>query len=212
LKYDFKDRLLNLRRIRPLDVFVAVALPFAVVLTSILLSLLIGESIDQFALAGGASLLPLIIIAMILAPIMEETGWHGYGVDSLRAFYGMLKTTLLFGVLWSIWHAPLFFINGTYQSQLVQTGNAMFVINFFVSVIPAAVIANWLYYRNGRSITFAILFHAMLNGAAVLFAASQPAKCIVTVVYATLAIAIIAADRTFREGRRDFLDVASSTQ
>ena len=28
---------------------------------------------------------------VIIAPILEEAGWHGYGVDSLRARAGMLK-------------------------------------------------------------------------------------------------------------------------
>ena len=35
----------------------------------------------------------------MLAPICEETGWHGYGVDSLRAQAGMIKATLLFAAI-----------------------------------------------------------------------------------------------------------------
>lgn len=85
LKCDFKDRLLNLSRIKPLYALFALVMPFSVICLSIFLSLWLGESSDQFQLAGGAGLLPLIILALILAPIMEETGWHGYGVDSLRA-------------------------------------------------------------------------------------------------------------------------------
>jgi len=100
LKCDFKDRLLNLSRIKPLYALFALVMPFSVICLSIFLSLWLGESSDQFQLAGGAGLLPLIILALILAPIMEETGWHGYSVDSLRAYSGMMRTTLLFAVLW----------------------------------------------------------------------------------------------------------------
>src|SRR4029079_17047125 len=85
LKCDFKDRLLNLRKIRPILAILAVVAPFAVICLSILLSLWLSESIDQFQLADSTQLLPMILLAMILAPIMEETGWHGYGVYSLRA-------------------------------------------------------------------------------------------------------------------------------
>jgi uncharacterized protein len=117
LRSDFKDRLFNLRRIRPIFVLAAVAIPFAVIL-SILLSAAFGQPTDQFKLSGGGNLLAMMILAMVLAPIMEEVGWHGYGVDSLRAKTGMLQATLLFGVLWSVWHAPLFLIGGTYQNAL----------------------------------------------------------------------------------------------
>jgi membrane protease YdiL (CAAX protease family) len=206
LKTDFKDRIVNLRRIRPIYAIVAIAMPFIVVSLSIWLSLAFGQSTDQFELAGGANLLPMIILTMVLAPTMEEIGWHGYGVDSLRAYSGMLKATLLFGILWSIWHAPLVVVSGTYQHQLGGMANPLYLVNFFVSVIPAAIIANWLYYKNSRSVTGAVLVHAMLNAAAVLLNAGQVAKCIATLLYAIVAAAIIVGDRAmFGEGPRDFV-------
>ena len=77
----------------------------------------------------------------------------------------MMKATLLFGALWSMWHAPLVLISGTYQNQLARMDNPVFLGNFFISIIPAAIIANWFYYKNSRSIGTAILLHAMLNAA-----------------------------------------------
>jgi membrane protease YdiL (CAAX protease family) len=205
LKRDFRDRILNLRRIRPLYALVAVFLPFALTVLAIGVSLALGESPDQFALAGGPGLGVMVALALVLAPILEETGWHGYGVDSLRAHASMRTTTLLFAVLWCVWHAPSVLVRGSYQHQLAEMDNPLFVINFFVSILPAAVVANWLYYKNRRSILGAVLFHAMLNGAAVLLNAGQVAKCIVTVLSVLVAAAIAAFDREFREGPRDFL-------
>ena len=63
------------------------------------------------------------------------------------------------------WHAPLVLLGGTYQHELAVMNNKIFVANFFVSVIPAAIIANWFYYRNDRSIGASILLHSMLNAA-----------------------------------------------
>src|SRR5690349_10551036 len=83
--------LLGPRRIRPLLAVLAVAMPLLVILLSIAISLWFGESTAQFGLAGGRDLVPLIILALILAPIYEETGWHGYGVDSLRARNGVME-------------------------------------------------------------------------------------------------------------------------
>lgn len=206
LKCDFKDRLFNLRRIRPPYAIFAVVMPFAVILIAILLSIPLGESSDQFQLAGGTQLLPMILLAMILAPIMEETGWHGYGVDSLRAKAGMMQTTLAFALLWCVWHAPLALIPGTYQNAVFEMPNKIFIANFFVSVIPAAIIANWFYYKNDRSIPAAILLHSMLNAAAVLINAGQVAKCIATLLYAGVAASVMVFDRAlFAEGPRSFL-------
>jgi uncharacterized protein len=206
LKSDFRNRLFNLRRIRPIYAIVAIALPFILICLSIWLSVWFGQSTDQFRLAGGASALPLIILTMVLAPIMEEIGWHGYGVDSLRASTGMLRATLLFGVLWSLWHAPLTLLSGTYQNQLATMDNPVYLINFFVSIIPAAIIANWLYYKNSRSILAAILFHSMINAAAVLLNTGQVAKCITTILYAIVAVVIVVIDRlTFWKGPHDFV-------
>jgi membrane protease YdiL (CAAX protease family) len=206
LNRDFKDRLINLRRIRPIYLLAAILLPFAVLGLSILLSLLAGQSADQLHLSGGANLLPMIVLAMVLAPILEEVGWHGYGVDSLRAVAGMTKATLLFAALWSAWHAPLVFIGGTYQHQLATMDNKLFLVNFFVSIIPAAIIANWFYYKNDRSILAAVLLHSGLNAASVLLNAGQVAKCIATLVYAAIAAALMIFDRAlFAGGPRNFL-------
>jgi membrane protease YdiL (CAAX protease family) len=206
LKCDFKDRIFNLRRIRPLYALFAVVMPFTVICLSILLSLWLGESSDQFALAGGNNLIAMIILALVLAPIMEETGWHGYGVDSLRAYNGMMRTTLLFAVLWCAWHAPLVLIPGTYQNAVFEMPNKIFIANFFISIIPAAIIANWFYYKNDRSITGAVLLHSMLNAAAVLINAGQIAKCIATLLYTGIAAGLIVGDRkVFAEGPRNFL-------
>lgn len=205
LKRDFRDRIIELWRIRPLYALVAVFLPFVLMGLAIGVSLGFGESRDQFTLAGGPGLGVMVGLALVLAPVLEETGWHGYGVDSLRAHASMWTATLLFAVLWCAWHAPLVLVRGTYQHQLAQIDNPLFLINFFVSVLPVALVANWLYYKNRRSIVGAVLFHAMLNASAVLLNAGQVAKCFATVLYFLVAAAITACDREFREGPRDFL-------
>jgi uncharacterized protein len=211
LKRDFKDRIFNLARIRPVYAIIAMVMPLTVICLSIWLSLWLGQSTDQFKLSAGANLLAIAILAVVIAPVLEETGWRGYGVDSLRARTGMMKATLAFGALWSAWHAPLILISGTYQNELARTDNPLYLANFFVSIIPAAIIANWLYYKNSRSLLAAILVHAMLNAPSVLLNAGQVAKCIATLLYAAIAAAIVAGDRAlFEEGPRDFIHGAAN--
>ncbi|HEX2431790.1 MAG TPA: CPBP family intramembrane glutamic endopeptidase [Aestuariivirgaceae bacterium] len=210
LQSDFKDRLLDLRRIRPLLALLAVVLPFAVIGLSILMSLWFGQSTDQLRFVDGSTIIPLIVLGLILAPIYEETGWHGYGVDSLRARNGVMPATLQFAVLWCAWHAPLVLIPGTYQHGLAIMDNKIFVANFFVSIIPVAFVANWFYYRNDRSIAASILLHSMLNAASILIDAGQVAKCIATLLYSAIAAALVIGDQSlFAQGQRNFVSTRS---
>lgn len=211
LKRDFKDRIFNLRRVQPIYALIAVLGPFTVICFSIVLSLWFGQSSDQFRFSEGANLFPLIILALLLAPICEETGWHGYGVDSLRAKAGMIKATLLFAALWCGWHVPLVLIAGTYQHQVAMMDNKIFIVNFFVSIIPAAIIANWFYYKNDRSVAASVLLHSMLNATSVLLNAGQVAKCIATLLYSGIAVGLIVGDRRlFAKGPRNFLCARSA--
>src|SRR4029077_5229783 len=92
------------------------------------------------------------------------------------------------------WHVPLFFINHTYQHDLWLL-SPIYVANFFVSVVPAAFLGTWLAYKHRRSIPAAILFHFMLDAVAEGFRIEQFTKCILTVVFLAMAVAIVLVDR-----------------
>jgi membrane protease YdiL (CAAX protease family) len=146
-------------------------------------------------------MLPIIL----LAPTFEELGWRGYGMDSLRAKFGMMKATLLFSALWAMWHVPLFFIDHSYQHGLWNS-SPIYVANFFVSIIPAAILMNWVYYKNNRSIVAAILFHMALDATAEAFQTEQFTKCIWTGVLLFISILVIAGNRAFFfEEKRSFM-------
>ncbi|MGA7873350.1 MAG: CPBP family intramembrane glutamic endopeptidase [Candidatus Binatus sp.] len=193
LKRDFKDRLVSLRLIKPGYLLITLLLMPLALFLSTALSVVVGRSADQFRFSGGlAAMLPIIL----LAPTFEELGWRGYGMDSLRAKFGMLPATLLFALLWAMWHVPLFFIDHNYQHGLWEM-SPIYVVNFFVSVVPAAILINWLYYKNNRSIVLAILFHMALDATSEAFQTEQFTKCIVTGVLLVISIVVIAADRAF---------------
>ncbi|MGD1029046.1 CPBP family intramembrane glutamic endopeptidase [Candidatus Binatus soli] len=193
LKHDVRERFVDLRLIRPGYIpVILILMPFTLFLST-WLSIGVGRSADQFRFSGGfAAMLPIIL----LAPTFEELGWRGYGMDSLLAKFGMMKATLLFSVLWAIWHVPLFFIDRTYQNGLWNS-SPIYVANFFVSILPAAILMNWVYYKNNRSIVAAILLHMALDATAEAFQTEQFTKCIWTGVLLFISILVIAANRAF---------------
>jgi uncharacterized protein len=199
LRKDFWERLgpgkIKLRYLPAIFLIMPLALFLATAL-----SLLFGQSANQFLLSGEYKIMDgqvmLSILILFLAPTFEELGWRGYGVDSLRSKFSLFRTTLIFAVLWALWHLPLFFIRGYYQNELWNT-NIVYVINFFISILPATILMNWMYYKNNRSITAAILFHFMFNLFSVLFQTEQFTKCILTIVLLAISIVIILRDKTF---------------
>ena len=215
LKSDFRDRLLNLRRISPRFIVLTIVLPSLVMSTAIGISLLFGQSTDQFSLTADTGelgkLAMMVLLTMILAPFFEEIGWRGYGVDSFRAKLSPLKMSLAFGVFWGLWHAPLFLMPGTYHYGLAQMESPIYVVNFFVSIMAVVIVINWLYYKNNRSIPAAAVAHAAGNAAGVLIAAVPTTDLIATGVYFAVAAVVLLLDRKhFSEGPRTFLADARS--
>jgi uncharacterized protein len=167
-----------------------------------LLSLLFGKSTEQFLFTNDEVTFvkrwPILnfLFPVLLAPLLEEIGWRGYGVDSLRSDFNVFYTSLLFGGLWGLWHLPLFFIKGYYQYEL-RGHHFIYVINFFISMIPATLIINWLYFKNGRSIPLAILCHAVLNAFSIPFKTEQFTKFLLTLLLSLFSILIIVFDNNF---------------
>jgi membrane protease YdiL (CAAX protease family) len=51
----------------------------------------------------------------------SSPGWRGTAYPRLRASLGRYQVGLVLGVIWAVWHLPLFFITGTVQNQLGLT-------------------------------------------------------------------------------------------
>jgi membrane protease YdiL (CAAX protease family) len=200
LKKDFKNRIFNLKLIK-LKFWPAVLLimPFALFLATAI-SLLFGQPMKQFSFSSefiiinGATVFTLIVLTF--ASTFEELGWRGYGVDSLKKGRNLIKATLIFALLWILWHVPMFFIKDYYQYELIHT-NILYALNFILSLIPAAILMNWIYYKNGRSITAIILFHFMLNLFSVLFQTEQFTKCIITIVLSIISVIVLYKNKPF---------------
>lgn len=197
LRADVYGRLVHFSSVRPVYLFVACFLMLGSILLAQAISLPFGYSPSQFVITGDftfASGIFPVWFMLIIAPVLEELGWHSYGTDCLRNRMNLFTTSLLFGVFWGIWHAPLATIRDYYQSNIVQTG-WIYGVNFLVSIVPFVLLMNWLYYRTGRNILIAIVFHVTAGYFNEIFATHPDSKIIQTVLLLALTTVVVLKER-----------------
>lgn len=127
-------------------------------LGQVLIYRLIGNQFNaQVFVAQLSSFLPLLI----LGPLSEELGWRGYALDRLQTRWSALVSSLIVGLVWSLWHLPLFLIPGTSQHEM-----GVPFIGFLIKLTSSSVLYTWLYNNTRRSLWSAILLHWLYTYAA----------------------------------------------
>jgi membrane protease YdiL (CAAX protease family) len=86
----------------------------------------------------------------------EEIGWRGYALPRLAARAGFARASLIIGIVWAVWHIPLFYIAGT------DTTGQPFPV-FLLSVTAVSTAMAWLYVRTGGSLLLVMLMHSAIN-------------------------------------------------
>jgi uncharacterized protein len=92
----------------------------------------------------------------------EEFGWRGLALDRLQRRWNWIVSSLVIGLIWSVWHIPLVFVPGTTQSSTPQWV-------FFLSTTSLAVIMTWIYNCTGRNLFGMLLLHTFENITVVMF-------------------------------------------
>jgi len=85
--------------------------------------------------------------------LTEETAWRGFALPRLQAGRSALSASLILGLLWGLWHAPLFGIAGSAQASMPFGG-------FLLLIVAQSIMTTWLYNNTGGSVLLAALFHA----------------------------------------------------
>ena len=85
----------------------------------------------------------------------EEVGWRAYALPRLATHVGLGGASVLLGVIWALWHLPLFFLEGGSKGQSFPI--------YLMYVTALSVAMAWLYWKTGRSLLLAMLMHASVN-------------------------------------------------
>ena len=197
LKTDFRQKMFGAFRLKPPVVIGAVGVFLGIIAVSILLSTFAGQSLKQFSFVEDFSFsiggTPTLLV-LVLAALLEELGWRGYAEDAIASYCSWWKESVIFGLVWALWHLPLFFIQDTYHYNILQQ-NPLYMANFFVSIMPLGFIVTWVYVKNNRSILASMIFHFFVNLLQEKVALTQTTKCVETLVLFAAAAIVVALNR-----------------
>ena len=144
--------------------FVLAGIP-AIVLVS---TLVMPGALASFDAAAVPSVLFLYVVAGLFflfagGPFFEEIGWRGFALPRLQRLHGPLVGSLVLGILWALWHLPLFLI----PSWDTPHGSPLDVASYVVLVMGMTVVLTWVFNNTKGSVLLAILAHGSFNTSAV---------------------------------------------
>src|SRR5215207_8898904 len=136
--------------------FVLVGIPAIIVLCTVVLP----GALASFRASAVPSTMFLYVVAGLVflfagGPEFEEIGWRGFAFPRLQRLYGPLVGILVLGVLWVLWHLPLFII----PSWDTPHGSPLDVALFVVWAVAITVIFTWVFNNTKGSVLLVILAH-----------------------------------------------------
>jgi uncharacterized protein len=138
---------------------------------------------------GVAMLIPMLLVA-VLAGAAEEPGWRGYALDHLNRLTSALVASLVIGLVWTLWHLPLYVMEGTIQQEAGMWSPVFWMD--MTARIPLSLLLTWLVLNCGRSILAAMLLHAVDNLASVLIGPEGEAQLMARLAVLTvIALAVV---------------------
>jgi membrane protease YdiL (CAAX protease family) len=137
----------------------------AIAYVAIGIGVLLGGHVPPLTLPPGVGhgawplVLPIAFLINIFVggPLAEDIGWRGYILPKLRETMSALDASLLIGVVWVVWHLPMFWFP---EGRSVVGGVPL--LWFALMTIGWSVLMGWAYVNTG-SILMPVLFHASIN-------------------------------------------------
>jgi membrane protease YdiL (CAAX protease family) len=150
---------------KPIYLVIALALPLLIHSIAHYLAPAVGLDVAKTLFPTETSVTPIVlaipyfILMLVIGGGQEEFGWRGYAQEPLQRKIGVIPASLVIGVIWGIWHLPLWFMTGDLHS-------AYSFLAFVIMTTSISIMYAWLYNSSGKKLIIVMFFHAMNNTAA----------------------------------------------
>ena len=164
-------------------------------------------AVAEFARFSGIpaawGLVGVTAVVVLIGGLGEETGWRGYLQPVLQSRMRPLTATCIVAAVWAGWHAPQFFLIGTYEAFPV-----VMLPVFLLGMAAGAVVLAWLFNRT-RSVLACAVWHGLYNVAGASAAASSGAGVIAAAIWTFVVgfavVLLVLERRASRDGRPSVL-------
>jgi uncharacterized protein len=137
----------------------AVLVPVVIGLAIVWLNMLAGAPMPATAQLGPwYSIFLLFPLAIVDAPLFEESAWRGFALPRFPAERTALANTLILAALLVAWHVPRALADPTITAP------------YLVATFGSAILTNWVVYNARESALLAILYHSVANTMGLYFA------------------------------------------
>jgi membrane protease YdiL (CAAX protease family) len=161
-----------------------VAGTLSLVLVGVIAPLLTGGGVPPLAAftrysgIGAISPLGVVVVALLVNGLGEETGWRGFAVERLLREHSFTWTALVVAVAWGGWHLPFFWMVAGFR------GMGPLAIGWAVGLAAGSVVLTWLYREGQRSVLLVAAWHTAFN----LTSATEATGAVVGTVTSVLVI------------------------
>ncbi|MFC8191478.1 CPBP family intramembrane glutamic endopeptidase [Cellulomonas sp. NPDC057328] len=109
-----------------------------------------------------AALVPGLLMQMVTTGLAEEPGWRDFALPRVQRRIGALGAAVLVGVLWGVWHLPLFLTvwGGFPEVPWFRP------LTFVAFCVVFSVVMTWVFNRTGQSLPMSMLLHVSINNVA----------------------------------------------
>ena len=162
-----------------------------VLVCDLLLNMLIGNNpsinyYDAYGLPGFLLVILILLVAQSLQAggLSEEPGWRGFALKNLQYKFSPLISGLIVGMIWGLWHFPMFI------PQIKEISALMILYNCF----QLGILFTWVYNKFHGNLFSVILLHASWNVATDIL----PKSFVFDVIIGMILIYVIFSDKMWK--------------
>jgi len=165
----------------------------------LLVGMVSGDWSERFAASGPSVVVTyfaMLSLLLVLGGGQEEPGWRGFALPRMQERMGPLAASVVLGVLWGLWHLPVFVLVPGYNGSGPGVASIAATVLVFTAVgaVGQSLLLTWLFNRTRGSVLLAVLAHASLDAASG-FVTGRTASMAVLALFGVVGLGLVLATR-----------------
>lgn len=115
------------------------------------------EGYSIFSVTSFGMFVYLFLKNLFAGPTGEELGWRGFALNELQKKHSPLKSALIIGFWWGLWHLPIMLTSGLTGISLIK-----YIVCFMISIVSLSIVMT-VFYNLNKNLIITITIHQLAN-------------------------------------------------